>query len=288
MRKSLEKALDWSLGSVVGNVVWVGLAGLSAWLFNERTGLLSSVVEFAGKHVKEFAAWTASAALVGAVVGLLIRHRVALGQLAKKDAKIASLEGQPQMAKMSGAVAVVKTMAAAASASTSAPGGDPLAALLPAEVELLLRVFDSGTVRLDDSTLPVAKSLADKGAIYRRDTHDAGVILNCDVMLSSDWVPVVRERADELRGMVDEGPTQEELDERDARIAALESRIAEMAKEADGLRADASHARDLAEMRKRDFEDVRSFARDHGLYYGVMPREARAYSRGRDLSKGAR
>ena len=124
-------------------------------------------------------------------------------QLAERDAKIASLEGQLQMAKMPGAVAVVKTMAAAASASTASPGGDPLAALVPAEAKLLLRVFDSGTVRLDDSTLPVAKSLADKGAIYRRDTHDSGVILNCDVMLSSDWVPVVRERADELRGAVD-------------------------------------------------------------------------------------
>lgn len=94
MRKSLEKALDWSLGSVVGNVAWVGLAGLSAWLFNERTGLLASVVEFAGEHAQGFAAWTASAALVGAVVGLLIRHRIALGQLAKKDAKIASLDNE--------------------------------------------------------------------------------------------------------------------------------------------------------------------------------------------------
>lgn len=92
MRKTLERALDWSLGSVVGNLVWIGLTGLCAWVFNERTGLLATIIEFAGEHAQEFAAWTASAALVGALVGIFIRHRVALGQLAKKDAEIASLE----------------------------------------------------------------------------------------------------------------------------------------------------------------------------------------------------
>ena len=104
MRKFLERALDWSLGSVVGNVAWVGLAGLATWLFNERTGLLASVVEFAGEYAQEFAAWTASTALVGAVVGLLIRHRIALGQLAKKNIEISSLEtelaGRPMQADL--------------------------------------------------------------------------------------------------------------------------------------------------------------------------------------------
>lgn len=135
----------------------------------------------------------------------------------EKDAETESIEEeaerlrrQLQMTKVPGTVAGLRTMSVATSASTAAPGGDPLAALLPAEVELLLRVFDSGTVRLDDSTLPVAKSLADKGAIYRRDTHDSGVIVNCDVMLTSDWVPVVRERADELRGA--EGATCSQKD----------------------------------------------------------------------------
>ena len=62
------------------------------------------MVEFAGEHTQEFMAWTASAALVGAVAGLLIRHRVALGQLAKKDIEIASLgtelAGRPMQADL--------------------------------------------------------------------------------------------------------------------------------------------------------------------------------------------
>ena len=104
MRKFLERALDWSLGSVVGNLVWIGLTGLCAWVFNERTGLLATIIEFAGEHAQEFAAWTASAALVGAVAGLLIRHRIALGQLAKKNIEISSLEtelaGRPMQADL--------------------------------------------------------------------------------------------------------------------------------------------------------------------------------------------
>lgn len=264
----------WNILRTVGGFV-VGAATVFGWL-NVTPEMVGQATYDAMRGPAPLVVMFFCGTLFGwGVAKLWLGHRMKKASGAH-DADIAPLSGGE-----------VRPTAAAASASTASPGGDPLAALVPAEVELLLRVFDSGTVRLDDSTLPVAKSLAEKGAIYRRDTHDAGVILNCDVMLSSDWVPVVRERADELRGTVDGSPKQAKPDERDARIAALESQIAEMSKEADGLRADASHARDIAEMRKRDFEDVRSFARDHGLYYGVVPREARAYSRGRDLSKSA-
>lgn len=176
------------------------------------------------------------AAAAAAIVATYFARSGYRRRIAAKDAEIASLEGQLQMAKVPGAVAGLKAMAAAASASTSAPGGDPLAALVPAEVALLLRVYDSGTVRLDDSTLPVARSLAEKGAIYRRDTHDSGVILDCDVMLSGDWVPVVRERADELRGARGEGassleaelagrPAQEDVGELKRQLAAKDAEI---------------------------------------------------------------
>ncbi len=161
MRKSLEKALDWSLGSVVGNVAWVGLAGLGAWLFNERTGLLASVVEFAGEHAQGFAAWTASAALVGAVVGLLIRHRIALGQLAKKDAEIASLEGQLQMAKMPGAVG-------GSQREKPVPSAAGIAKLDPIMARAVWRAFEGGDMPIGEAHEEVWRSMLEEDGIFER------------------------------------------------------------------------------------------------------------------------
>ena len=186
----------------------------SAWGWFNNAGILLAVLAGAGVNAvcAEVPTWLAVVLCVVAyVAGFLAACYRASAETshsnvatdareAGPEAEVERLRGRLQTAEVPGAVAGLRTMAAAASAPTATAGGDPLAALLPAEAALLLRVYDSGTVRLDDSTLPVAKSLAEKGAIYRRDTHDSGVILDCDVMLSSDWVPVVRERADELRG----------------------------------------------------------------------------------------
>ena len=95
MRKFLEKTLDWSLSSVVGNVAWLGLTGLVTWALGERTGLLVTVIEFAGEHAREFAAWTVFAAIIGAAIGVFVRHRIALRQLSAKDARIAGLRKRP-------------------------------------------------------------------------------------------------------------------------------------------------------------------------------------------------
>ncbi len=86
------KVVEWSVSSIVGNVAWACVYAFIVWVFNERTGCLAVVSAFASAHGAEFAAWSLSSLLFGVLVGALIRHRVAIRQLAAKDDEIAELE----------------------------------------------------------------------------------------------------------------------------------------------------------------------------------------------------
>lgn len=80
---------------------------------------------------------------------------------------------------------------------------DPFAALIPAEVPFLLRVYDNAQAHVGTENLLVARSLRGKGAIYRFDAPSSDFIEESDAALTKEWVPIMNKRADELRKMVE-------------------------------------------------------------------------------------
>ena len=80
---------------------------------------------------------------------------------------------------------------------------DPFAALVPAEVPFLLRVYDNAQAHVGTENLLVARSLRGKGAIYRFDAPSSDFIEESNAALTKEWIPIMNERADELRKMVE-------------------------------------------------------------------------------------
>lgn len=80
---------------------------------------------------------------------------------------------------------------------------DPFAALVPAEVPFLLRVYDNAQAHVGTENLLVARSLRGKGAIYRFDAPSSDFIEESNAALTKEWVPIMNKRADELRKMVE-------------------------------------------------------------------------------------
>lgn len=129
------------------------------------------------------------------------------------DAKIGELEGELEkrrrsdLKKKPGAVAVVDGLAMAsrasvaspAHASTQADASDPLSRLVPAEIPFLLHVYDEAQAHVGTENLMAARSLHAKGAVIRTDAPESGVISQCDVALTDEWVAIMNARADELR-----------------------------------------------------------------------------------------
>lgn len=82
-----KRFVDWSIGSIVGNIAWGALCAIGLFFFNERTGCVYIVLDSMRGHELELAGWTMAFALSGALIGLIIRHRIAISQLAAKDAE---------------------------------------------------------------------------------------------------------------------------------------------------------------------------------------------------------
>ena len=80
-----SRFVDWSIGSIVGNIVWAAASAVALYLLNERTGCVGIVIDSMRGHEVELAAWTVASFAFGAVVGFVIRHRIAIRQLATKD-----------------------------------------------------------------------------------------------------------------------------------------------------------------------------------------------------------
>lgn len=97
------------------------------------------------------------------------------------------------------AQAVKASVAPASLAPSRSVEDDPLSKLLPIEISFLLRVYDEAQVHVGMENLKVAKSLQQKGVITRTDAPESGVISQCDVELTSEWVPIMNARANELR-----------------------------------------------------------------------------------------
>ena len=160
-----------------------------------------------------------------------------IARLAKENS---SLKKQLDTQKVSGAVTALRAMAGAASRATyrsdlldgflgkrgnaKAPTtgapveqvrtpsdsrmvysnrDDPFAALVPAEVPFLRRVYDNAQAHVGTENLLVARSLRGKGAIYRFDAPSSDFIEESNAALTKEWVPIMNKRADELRKMVE-------------------------------------------------------------------------------------
>lgn len=61
--------------------------------------------------------------------------------------------------------------------------------------------------------------------------------------------------------------------------------VSELKEENESLRRQLAESERVKEMRKKDFEDLDRFARENGVYYGIMPRELRHLTRDVDLFK---
>lgn len=105
MSEAGKRFVDWSIGSIVGNVVWGAVAALGLFYFNESTGCVYIVFDSMRGHELELAGWTIAFALFGALVGLMVRHRIAIRQLDDKDSaakerissELADIEGFKQV-----------------------------------------------------------------------------------------------------------------------------------------------------------------------------------------------
>lgn len=190
----------------------------SAWGWFNNAGILLAVLAGVGVNAvcTEVPTWLAVALCVVAYVAgfLAACYRASSGasdrptqertegqasRIAELEGEVERLRGQLQTRRVPGAVAGLRAMAAASSTSTVAPGEDPLAELVPAEVPFLLSVYDGAQAHVGTENLMVARSLRRKGVVYRTDAPESDVISQCDVALTDDWVRIMNERADELR-----------------------------------------------------------------------------------------
>ncbi len=108
------------------------------------------------------------------------------------------------MQKVPGATIAVDTLSKAARALTTTPSlvhdaDDPLSKLIPSEIPFLLRVYDEAQAHVGTENLKAARNLHAKGAVVRTDAPESGVISQCDVALTDEWVAIMNARADELR-----------------------------------------------------------------------------------------
>lgn len=92
MKDAAKKLVDWSVGSVIGNVAWMAFASFIGWIVNERTGCISVVMKSMAGHEIELAGWTISFVLLGVLAGAVIRNRISIRQLKESDTKIEKLK----------------------------------------------------------------------------------------------------------------------------------------------------------------------------------------------------
>lgn len=88
MSEIKTKLIEWSIGSVVGNISWGLIGSIGLFFFNERTGCIRIVLESMRGNEAELAAWSLAFTLFGTLIGLIIRHRIAINQLDDKDKEI--------------------------------------------------------------------------------------------------------------------------------------------------------------------------------------------------------
>ena len=100
-----EKAVEWSLSSIVGNFVWIAVSTLLAGLIGSLTGSFQAVSDFASANAPAAAVWSLSFLAVGTVIGALTGARIAIKRarrksdeaIAAKDAEIAELKAAKEL-----------------------------------------------------------------------------------------------------------------------------------------------------------------------------------------------
>lgn len=90
MKVTKDKVAEWSLESIVGSIVLAILTGI----VTVYTGSWDVVAPFVAERPFESIMCASFVLVLGIIIGLLIRHRIAIKQLAAKDAEIAELEKQ--------------------------------------------------------------------------------------------------------------------------------------------------------------------------------------------------
>ena len=103
-----DKAVEWSLSSIVGNLVWIAVSTFLAGLIGSFTGSFQAVCDFASTNAPSAAAWSLSFLAVGAVAGALTGARIAIKrerrkmdeELAEKQAVIDRLMNRREYARM--------------------------------------------------------------------------------------------------------------------------------------------------------------------------------------------
>ena len=91
MKDFFQKLREWSLSSIVGNVVWLILTTVIFSLIGYFTNSFDTVMRFAESNACEAVIWSGAFLLIGASIGFVIRHRIALKNDTAKDRQIKEL-----------------------------------------------------------------------------------------------------------------------------------------------------------------------------------------------------
>lgn len=185
------KVVEWSVSSIVGNVAWACVYAFIVWVFNERTGCLAVVSSFASAHGTEFAAWSISSLLFGALVGALIRHRVAIRQLAAKDAEIAELRQRPTPEEIEASQSAQSALDEYDRARREARSA--FRSLSARDMEFIIGLYESGARTVGEPD-PIIAVLGQQGIV--RKALDSPLVIDLD--------PKWRARIDAFRDVFDD------------------------------------------------------------------------------------
>lgn len=87
-QSAIKKIGEWSIGSIVGNIACALFFPVVYAIIGYFNGSLATVIGFAEAHKAEAFMWCLMLVAVGIIIGFLIRHRMAIKQLATKDAEL--------------------------------------------------------------------------------------------------------------------------------------------------------------------------------------------------------
>lgn len=91
-RITRDKAVEWSLSSIVGNIVWIGVSTCAMCIVGSLTGSFQVVFDFASSNAEPAAVWSASLLFIGAVIGALTGTRIALNRVRREKDEALSVK----------------------------------------------------------------------------------------------------------------------------------------------------------------------------------------------------
>lgn len=209
---AIKKIADWIAGGIVGSAAYGVTIVVIPLVIGKINGSLAVISKFASEHPWDVAAWSAVILIVGASVGAIARHRVALRQLAAKDAEIESLK----KAKRKHAALF-----------------EEFKRLIPAEQQAVVNVYLSepaGIVPSESQRKCMDNGVRIKRFLCHDKTSDRLHLKGDDVreMLLENPHHVynlMAARVEEIEGKLGTLPTREELDAANEMAAELQARL---------------------------------------------------------------